>query len=140
MSWLKKLLPPKIKHDTGSPKKVVPEGLWSKCESCEAVLYRTDLEKNSRTLKRHLGQRPRTMVWPYGAYDRIGIEEAARAGMSINFTLDAGRAAVGNTEIVPRILVNKEMPLSTFSYLVQYAYTQRHNDPVHAIKIHLDRD
>jgi len=25
---------------------VVPEGLWSKCESCEAVLYHADLEKN----------------------------------------------------------------------------------------------
>ena len=46
MSWLQKLLPPKIKRDTGSPKKVVPEGLWSKCETCEAVLYRTDLEQN----------------------------------------------------------------------------------------------
>lgn len=46
MSWLQKLLPPKIKRDTGSPKKAVPEGLWSKCDSCEEVLYRTDLEKN----------------------------------------------------------------------------------------------
>ncbi len=46
MSWLQKLLPPKIKRDAGTPKKVVPEGLWSKCESCEAVLYRSDLEKN----------------------------------------------------------------------------------------------
>jgi acetyl-CoA carboxylase carboxyl transferase subunit beta len=46
MSWLQKLLPPKIKRDVGGAKKVVPEGLWSKCESCEAVLYRTDLEKN----------------------------------------------------------------------------------------------
>jgi acetyl-CoA carboxylase carboxyl transferase subunit beta len=46
MSWLQKLLPPKIKRDTGSPRKVVPEGLWSKCEACEAVLYRADLEKN----------------------------------------------------------------------------------------------
>src|ERR671928_143565 len=45
MSWLQKLLPPKIKHDTATTKKV-PEGLWSKCESCEAVLYRSDLEKN----------------------------------------------------------------------------------------------
>ncbi|HEX6002740.1 MAG TPA: acetyl-CoA carboxylase, carboxyltransferase subunit beta [Burkholderiales bacterium] len=45
MSWLQKLLPPRIKRD-GSPRKVVPEGLWSKCESCEAVLYRADLEKN----------------------------------------------------------------------------------------------
>jgi acetyl-CoA carboxylase carboxyl transferase subunit beta len=46
VSWLQKLLPPKIKRDAGSPRKVVPEGLWSKCESCEAVLYRSDLEKN----------------------------------------------------------------------------------------------
>jgi acetyl-CoA carboxylase carboxyl transferase subunit beta len=46
MSWLQKLLPPKIKHDSGSVKKAVPEGLWSKCESCESVLYRSDLEKN----------------------------------------------------------------------------------------------
>ncbi len=46
MSWLQKLLPPKIKRDNGTPKKVVPEGLWSKCDSCEAVLYRTDLEQN----------------------------------------------------------------------------------------------
>ena len=46
MSWLQKLLPPKIKRDSGGIKKAVPEGLWSKCESCEAVLYRSDLEKN----------------------------------------------------------------------------------------------
>ncbi|MGE5526772.1 MAG: acetyl-CoA carboxylase, carboxyltransferase subunit beta [Rhodospirillaceae bacterium] len=46
MSWLQKLLPPKIKREAGGPKKVVPEGLWSKCDSCEAVLYRSDLEKN----------------------------------------------------------------------------------------------
>lgn len=46
MSWLQKLLPPRIKRDSGVPKKAVPEGLWSKCDSCEAVLYRTDLEKN----------------------------------------------------------------------------------------------
>jgi acetyl-CoA carboxylase carboxyl transferase subunit beta len=46
MSWLQRLLPPRIKRDSGSPKKAVPEGLWSKCEQCEAVLYRADLEKN----------------------------------------------------------------------------------------------
>jgi acetyl-CoA carboxylase carboxyl transferase subunit beta len=46
MSWLQKLLPPKINRESVGPKKAVPEGLWSKCESCEAVLYRSDLEKN----------------------------------------------------------------------------------------------
>ena len=46
MSWLQKLLPPKIKRSAGASKKAVPEGLWSKCEVCETVLYRSDLEKN----------------------------------------------------------------------------------------------
>jgi acetyl-CoA carboxylase carboxyl transferase subunit beta len=45
MSWLQKLLPPKIQRSTGDGRKVVPEGLWVKCEACEAVLYRSDLEK-----------------------------------------------------------------------------------------------
>jgi acetyl-CoA carboxylase carboxyl transferase subunit beta len=46
MSWFQKLLPPKIKRKVSGAKKTVPEGLWSKCPSCEAVLYRADLEKN----------------------------------------------------------------------------------------------
>ena len=46
MSWLQKLLPPRIKSTPGGRKQAVPEGLWIKCPACEAVLYRTDLEKN----------------------------------------------------------------------------------------------
>lgn len=47
MSWFQKLLPPKIQRKTeGGARKAVPEGLWSKCPTCEAVLYRADLEKN----------------------------------------------------------------------------------------------
>lgn len=46
MSWLQKLLPPKINR-AGVSKKNVPEGLWSKCPACESVLYRSDLENNA---------------------------------------------------------------------------------------------
>ena len=46
MSWLEKLLPPKITPSDPSDRRSVPEGLWVKCPSCESVLYRTDLEKN----------------------------------------------------------------------------------------------
>jgi len=47
MSWLKNVIPPKIKRIVGSvSKKNIPEGLWCKCLSCQAVLYRTDLEQN----------------------------------------------------------------------------------------------
>lgn len=45
MSWIEKLLPPRIKTTDGASRRV-PEGLWVKCPSCEAVLYRDDLDKN----------------------------------------------------------------------------------------------
>jgi acetyl-CoA carboxylase carboxyl transferase subunit beta len=45
MSWLQKLLPPKIKRSEGA-RKSIPEGLWRKCPACEAVLYATDLAQN----------------------------------------------------------------------------------------------
>lgn len=45
MSWFKKLLPSRIRTDAVT-KKGVPEGLWSKCDKCNAVLYRTELERN----------------------------------------------------------------------------------------------
>ncbi len=45
MSWFKKLLPSRIRTETIT-KKGVPEGLWSKCEKCSAILYRVELERN----------------------------------------------------------------------------------------------
>jgi acetyl-CoA carboxylase carboxyl transferase subunit beta len=46
MSWLEKLLPPKIQQTDPSERRTVPEGLWIKCPACETVLYKTDLEQN----------------------------------------------------------------------------------------------
>lgn len=46
MSWLEKLLPPKIQHTDPAERRTVPEGLWIKCPSCDTVLYKTDLEQN----------------------------------------------------------------------------------------------
>ncbi len=44
MSWFEKLVPSRISASTA--KKGVPEGLWTKCTACEAILYRADLERN----------------------------------------------------------------------------------------------
>ncbi len=64
MSWLQKLLPPKIQRTGASTRKTVPEGLWTKCPACDAVLYSTDLEKNLNVCPKcghheRLGARPR---------------------------------------------------------------------------------
>lgn len=46
MSWLKNVIPPKIKKIVGTVKKRVPDGVWHKCNSCQTALYNSDLEKN----------------------------------------------------------------------------------------------
>ena len=83
MSWLTKLLPPKIKRDTPSGRKAIPEGLWSKCPACEAVLYRSDLESNLN-------------VCP-----KCGHHQRIRARQRIDILLDPeGRFEIG-AEVVP---------------------------------------
>ncbi len=42
MSWLEKILP---KTTKSSGKKEIPEGVWAKCTSCDAILYKAELEK-----------------------------------------------------------------------------------------------
>ncbi len=83
MSWLQKLLPPKIKRASGAARKAVPEGLWSKCSVCETVLYRADLEKNLNVCPK------------CSHHNRIGARER------LDLTLDAdGRYEIG-TQIGP---------------------------------------
>ena len=47
MSWLDKILPPKIKRE-GKSESAVPEGLWHKCPACAATVYTTDLVQNDK--------------------------------------------------------------------------------------------
>ena len=44
MSWFDKIIPSRIKTENRT--RSVPEGLWSKCPTCESVLYRSELERN----------------------------------------------------------------------------------------------
>ena len=46
MSWFEKLRPSIIRTESSGKKTTVPEGLWAKCPSCNAILYNSELEKN----------------------------------------------------------------------------------------------
>ena len=46
MSWFKQILPSRIKPN-GSTRRTVPDGIWTKCHVCQAVLYRAELERNN---------------------------------------------------------------------------------------------
>jgi acetyl-CoA carboxylase carboxyl transferase subunit beta len=81
MSWIEKLLPPRIKQ--GGSRKSMPEGIWTKCPGCEAVLYAAELERSLNVCPK------------CGHHLRIGARERLDA------LLDAeGRYEVGQ-EILP---------------------------------------
>jgi acetyl-CoA carboxylase carboxyl transferase subunit beta len=46
MSWFQKLVPSTIRTENSNKKGTVPEGLWNKCPSCNAILYNLELERN----------------------------------------------------------------------------------------------
>ncbi|WP_024298369.1 acetyl-CoA carboxylase, carboxyltransferase subunit beta [Methylomicrobium lacus] len=46
MSWFQKLVPSTIRTENSNKKGAVPEGLWNKCPSCNAILYNLELERN----------------------------------------------------------------------------------------------
>lgn len=51
MSWLRKILPA-IRTDNSRARRGVPEGVWTKCAHCNAVLYRSELEDNLQVCMR----------------------------------------------------------------------------------------
>ena len=75
MSWIEKLLPPRIQRNDGAQRRI-PEGLWVKCPSCETVLYKADLEKNFQVCPKcdhhmRIGARERieAMLDPEGRFE-----------------------------------------------------------------------
>ena len=110
MSWLQKLLPPKINRTGTGAKKNVPEGLWSKCPSCAAVLYATDLEKNANVCPKcghhnRISARVRLdlLLDPEGRFE-IGVEVASVDGLKFKDDrryperLEEAEKATGETE------------------------------------------
>ncbi len=48
MSWFQKIMSSRIRTEGGNKKKNIPEGLWGKCQSCEAVLYQPESLKQGK--------------------------------------------------------------------------------------------
>ena len=85
MSWLEKLMPSRIRTE-GTSRRKVPEGLWDKCPSCSAVLYRSDLERNLHVCPKcnhhmRIGARERLLFF----LDQDGQEELSEDIESSDF-------------------------------------------------------
>jgi biofilm PGA synthesis lipoprotein PgaB len=66
---------------------------------------RADLAKNSELIARETGKKPRAMIWPYGAYNMLGVQAAQAEGMPMVMTLEAG----SNTPDQPLTRIRRNM-------------------------------
>lgn len=57
MSWFEKLVP---KVEPSEKSKSVPEGLWVKCDGCDEILYRAELERNLSVCPKCSAHKPLT--------------------------------------------------------------------------------
>lgn len=108
MSWFQKIIRPKIQRRLGgdsATRKVVPEGLWSKCPACEEVLYSADLEANAQVCPK------------CSHHHRI----SARQRLDL-FLDDAGRAEIGATV----------QPVDTLKFKDSRSYADRITDATKA--------
>lgn len=84
MSWFQKLLPSQIRVSNDKKKSSIPEGLWSKCTACQAVLFKTELEKNLEVCPKcnhhmRIGARARLMLFLDGGHQQeLGAEFSPR--------------------------------------------------------------
>lgn len=78
MSWFQKLFPSKV--TTNEKKRSIPEGLWTKCPSCNAVLFKVELERNLEVCPKcdyHHRIRARKRIEHFldnDAYEEIGAD------------------------------------------------------------------
>jgi acetyl-CoA carboxylase carboxyl transferase subunit beta len=88
MSWLEKISGSKLLSG-GVRKKSVPEGLWMKCESCQSVLYRAELERTLEVCPKcgaHRAIGARARIDHFLDTDaRVEIAQGLRANDPLNF-------------------------------------------------------
>jgi len=97
---------------------------------------RDDLQRNSSTIERETGRRPRAVVWPYGSYNNELVRIAAELGMPIALTLEDGP----NTADVPlaavrRILIAHNPTLPEFAAAMRGPQDPQ---PVRVVEVSLD--
>ncbi|HEX23100.1 MAG TPA: poly-beta-1,6-N-acetyl-D-glucosamine N-deacetylase PgaB, partial [Chromatiales bacterium] len=98
---------------------------------------RHDLQRNSDLIARRIGQRPRVMVWPYGAYNRITIDIARDLGMPVTLSLEDDKVDIHKLGNVGRLLIGHGTTLTDFVWQVNN-YIKPQIKPVRVV--HLDMD
>jgi biofilm PGA synthesis lipoprotein PgaB len=98
---------------------------------------RADLARSIDVLKARLGQRPRILTWPYGAFNRIGIEEARKLGFEMTLTLEDGYSSLSRLDRLNRYYLQTEVDWpALFKENLEEAF--RPKTRIRAVQVDLD--
>ena len=93
-----------------------------------------DMLFQKRLLKEKTGKSPRILVWPYGRYNKIGIEEAQRNGMPITFTTEEGFNSVDDLYAARRFFLE----YGTMANFIKFITMKNPLPMIRAVQVDLD--
>lgn len=112
----------------------------------KAKRYESESDKRGRLHKDFLTARqtllqkanisPRVMVWPYGKYDQIAVEEAKKSGYEITLSLGHTLAPARHMDVMPRFMIDGNPSIPDFIEGLNTLFS----GPVHKRIIHADLD
>lgn len=94
-------------------------------DSAWARRVEADLVRSSGVIARHLGRRPRAMVWPYGRFNEEAVGIARRLGMPVSFTLEPEPGRVDRLGSVGRHLMTGDPGVGALERLMRFEEAPR---------------
>ena len=96
-----------------------------------------DLRRSANDIAKQAGKAPSIIVWPYGAFNNIAIEQAKSAGMPYYFTLKEKINRVGDAH-VGRFLVDAETELGVLKNYLERTENPTDTAVERVLQIRLD--
>lgn len=104
-------------------------------DAAQIIRIRKDLARNSDLLQRHLGVRPRVMVWPFGRYNQPAEIIARDLGMPVAMSLDSGANSLKHLDRIHRFLVPGNQKLEDLVWELRHPDRV---DPRRVVQVDLD--
>lgn len=97
---------------------------------------RTDLQKSISEMESKAGIRPWILTWPYGEYNRFGIDEAQKLGFKMLLTLEPRLSHLDDRDGVNRNIVKNIMQYDVFADKVEESFY--YPEKIRAVQLDLD--
>jgi biofilm PGA synthesis lipoprotein PgaB len=97
-----------------------------------------DLTRSIEMLETHTGKRPHMITWPYGQFNKLGMEKAEKLGFEMMFILTPGFAHLNSITMINRNIITKEMELEGFVSKMKNSFQYFKKHKIRVAQIDLD--